>query len=74
MATVLPLFGRLLIILGAVLIVVGLVFLSGGRLPFLGRLPGDIVYRRDHLTIYIPIVTMIVVSLLVTIILNLFRR
>jgi hypothetical protein len=70
--------GRVLIGLGALLLAAGVVVLLAGRIPFLshlGRLPGDIVIRRDGVTIYIPIVTSLLVSLFLTILLSvLFRR
>ncbi|CCF85864.1 DUF2905 domain-containing protein [Nitrolancea hollandica] len=67
--------GKLIIIAGVVLIAAGILFLLLGRIPVIGRLPGDFVIRRDHVTIYVPLATMILISLLLTIILNLiFRR
>jgi hypothetical protein len=67
--------GKLIIIAGVVLIAAGILFLLLGRIPVIGRLPGDFVIRRDHVTIYIPLATMLLISLLLTIILNLiFRR
>lgn len=67
--------GKVIILLGVVLVVVGVLLVVLGRVPFLGRLPGDILIRRDNVTIYIPIVTMLLLSLLLTLILNLiFRR
>ena len=66
--------GRSLIVLGALLALVGLALVFGERLG-LGRLPGDLVWRRKNTTVYFPIVTSIVVSLVLTILLNLiFRR
>ncbi len=70
----LPQFGKLLIIVGVLFVVVGLIMLVGGRFPFGGKLPGDIIIKKDNLTVYIPIATMILVSILLTVILNLFRR
>lgn len=67
-------FGRPLIVVGAVLLVAGLLLTFGPRIPFLGRLPGDIVWRRGNSTVYFPIVTCIVVSLLLTLLFSLFRR
>jgi hypothetical protein len=67
-------FGRTLIVLGAVVVLVGVGLLLAGRIPWLGRLPGDIVVRREHGTFYFPIVTSIVVSLVLTLLLNLFFR
>ncbi len=66
--------GRMLIIGGVMLLIVGGVLLLGGRVPGFGQLPGDVVIRRDGLTVYFPIVTMIVVSILLTIAINLANR
>jgi hypothetical protein len=66
--------GRWLIGVGILLVVIGLVILAAGRLPWLGRLPGDILIERDNLTIFIPLGTMLVVSLILTIIANLIAR
>ena len=66
--------GRLLITFGIMVLLVGIVLVLVGKVPFLGRLPGDIVFRRDGFTLFIPIVTMIIVSLVLTVLLNLFFR
>ena len=68
------LLGRALILIGGLLLLFGIVLVLVGRLPFLDRVPGDIVIRRDGVTIFVPIVTMIVVSVLGTILLNLLIR
>ena len=65
--------GRLLIILGIVLIAVGLAWPWLQRLG-LGRLPGDIVVSRENFTFYLPITTMIVVSVVLSLILWLINR
>jgi len=68
-------FGRLLIVMGLLLAILGVLLVLAGRIPFIGRLPGDIVYQRGNFTLYIPLMTMLIVSLLLTILLNLlFRR
>lgn len=70
--------GRVLLTAGAVLFLVGLVLTLSDRVPFLswlGRLPGDLVFRRGNTTIFIPIVTSIVVSIILSVVLSLlFRR
>ena len=66
--------GRTLLVLGGVLVVVGLLLTFGGRIPGLGRLPGDIVYRRGNFTFYFPLVTSLLLSLLLTAMLAIFRR
>jgi hypothetical protein len=68
-----PQLGRALIGLGLLLALVGAVLLVGGRLG-LGRLPGDLVLRRPGFTFYAPLATSIVVSLLLTLLLNLWSR
>ena len=66
--------GRILIVFGIVLVVLGAVFLVAPRVPFLGRLPGDFVLHRDHATIYVPLATCLVLSLVISILLNVFWR
>jgi hypothetical protein len=66
--------GKMLLVLGALLLVVGLVLTLGGRIPGLGKLPGDVVYRKGNFTLYFPLATSILLSLLLTAIFALFRR
>ena len=66
--------GRMLLILGGVLVVVGLVLAVAGRLPFLGRLPGDIRIERENVTCVVPLATSLLLSLLLTIVLNIVLR
>ena len=66
--------GRLFIVGGLVLAGLGLLVVLLDRVPFLGRLPGDIVIRRGPVTVYAPIVTSILLSILLTIALSLFLR
>jgi Protein of unknown function (DUF2905) len=66
--------GRLLIIAGVVLLVVGTVLTLGVRIPWLGNLPGDIRIQRDNVTIFIPLGTMVVVSLVLSLALSLLNR
>jgi hypothetical protein len=66
--------GRTLLFLGLGLAVVGGLLMLGGRIPGLGRLPGDIVYRKGGFTFYFPLVTCLLLSLLLTILLSIFRR
>lgn len=71
-------FGKLLIVLGVVLIVAGALFLFGGRLPWLrlGRLPGDISWTNSSgsARIYLPLMTMLLLSLLLSVIFWLLRK
>ncbi len=66
--------GRVLMLLGGVLLLLGLLLVLAPKLPFLSRIPGDIVLRRGELTIYFPIVTMLLVSVGLTIVLNVTLR
>jgi len=66
--------GRLLLIMGAVLLVVGFILLLFGRVPFVGRLPGDILIKREGFTFYFPIATSILISVILSLLLYLFRR
>jgi DUF2905 family protein len=68
-----PEVGRILVVIGIVLVVVGGMAMFGVRLPF-GRLPGDIVIQGDRGTIYIPLGTMLVVSVVLTVVLSLIGR
>ena len=67
-------FARLLIIFGAVTLILGVVLLAGPKIPLLGKLPGDILIQREGTTIFIPIATSLVLSIVLTIVLNLFWR
>lgn len=66
--------GRLLLLVGGVLAFLGLLFLLLGKVPPVGRLPGDIYIERGRFAFYFPIVTMLVVSLVLTLLLNLLLR
>ena len=68
-----PELGRILLIIGVLLVVVGGLAALGIRLPF-GRLPGDIAIEGEWGGVYFPIVTIIVVSVVVTVLINLFLR
>ncbi len=67
-------FGKALILLGAVLMVLGVVFLVAPKIPFLGKLPGDIHLRGKNWSFSFPVVTCIVISIVLTLLLNLFSR
>jgi uncharacterized protein HemY len=66
--------GKTLIYLGLFLVVVGLVFSLGGKIPWLGHLPGDVYIQRERFTFYFPITTCLIISVIVTLVLYLFRR
>jgi hypothetical protein len=66
--------GRLLIIGGVLLAVVGVVIVLAPNIPFLGRLPGDIRIDSGNVKVFIPLGTMLIISLVLTVILNLANR
>jgi len=66
--------GKFLLIAGLVFAALGLILTFAHHVPFLGRLPGDIQIQRKGLTVYFPIATCLLLSLLLTLLLNLFRK
>jgi hypothetical protein len=69
-----PEIGKMLVILGAVVLLLGVALWSGFGAGWLGRLPGDIGIERVHSAFYFPIVTCIIISIVVSLFLSLFRR
>ncbi len=66
--------GRWMMLAGGALFLMGVLFWLGGRLPWFGNLPGDIVVKRDNFTLYMPLGTMLLLSVLLTIALNVIGR
>jgi len=66
--------GKLLIIVGGFVVVIGLFLTFGLRIPFLGKLPGDISVDRGNVHFYFPIATGLLLSVALTLLLNLFFR
>jgi len=66
--------GRLLTGLGLLLALAGILLWAGGRIPWLGRLPGDIRIERENYSLYVPVVTCLVISAVLTLLLWLLRR
>ena len=67
-------FGRSLIYIGIVLVILGLLFSMGGKIPWLGHLPGDIYVQRGRFTFYFPVTTCLLISIIMTLIFYFFRR
>ncbi|MEW5806034.1 MAG: DUF2905 domain-containing protein [Acidobacteriota bacterium] len=63
-----------MILIGSIIILFGLILLLFGKIPYLGKLPGDILIKKGNFTIYFPIVTCIIISLILTILIYLLRR
>jgi len=60
--------GRILIIFGIVVVLVGLILTSGIKIPYLGKLPGDICIKRPNFTFYFPLTTCILLSVILSLI------
>ena len=66
--------GRALVIFGLVVVAIGGLVMLAGKVPFLGRLPGDVVVKKGNFTLYAPIMTGLILSLVLTLVLNLWSR
>ena len=66
--------GRMLLLIGVILVLLGGLVLLVGKVPFLGRLPGDIVIERKNFTFYFPLATSILLSIVLTLLFSLFGR
>lgn len=67
-------FGKSLIVMGLVIAAVGVLLTVAGKIPWIGRLPGDIYVKRDNFTVYFPLATSILISLVLSLILWLLRK
>jgi hypothetical protein len=70
----LNLFAKSLIFFGAVLLLLGAFLLLFERVPFLGKLPGDIIIKRKGFLFYFPLLTCLLLSAIITLLLNILRR
>ena len=66
--------GKMLIVLGVVVILIGLGFLFADKIPWLGRLPGDIYVKRENFSFYFPLGTCVLISIILSVLFWLFRR
>jgi len=66
--------GKLLILLGVFIIIIGIFLLIGDKIPRLGKLPGDIIIKKEKFTFYFPITTSILISIILTLLFTLFRK
>lgn len=66
--------GKLFILLGVLIVVIGLLLLIGEKIPWLGKLPGDTIIRKERFTFYFPLTTSILISILLTLLFMIFRK
>lgn len=66
--------GKMLVLVGIFMVVVGLFLWLGDKIPGVGRLPGDILIKKEKFTFYFPVVTCILISLILTLLFSIFRK
>lgn len=66
--------GKILILTGIIIVIIGVILTFAGKIPFLGKLPGDISIKRENFTFYFPVTTSIIVSILLSLILYLIGK
>lgn len=67
-------FGKIMMFAGLILVVFGALFMLGGRIPWLGKLPGDISIHKEGFSFYFPITTSIIISIILSIVMMLMSR
>ena len=66
--------GKMLVLFGSILAAIGLLLIWSDKIPWIGRLPGDIYIKRKNFTFYFPLVTSLLISVILTLLLSLFRK
>ena len=69
-----PHIGKMLILLGIVVVIVGLLLVFVEKIPFLGKLPGDLSFKWGNTKVYFPIVTCLLISVILSLLFGLFKR
>jgi hypothetical protein len=59
-------FGKILIVIGLVIVIVGVLIAMGGKIPWIGRLPGDVTIKGEKFTFYFPVATSILISIILS--------
>jgi len=67
-------FGKILILLGILLVILGLIFSFFGKIPYLGKLPGDIYIKKENFTFYFPLASCILISIILSLIFYLISK
>ena len=68
------LMGKMLILMGIILVLVGIIMTVGNKIPWIGRLPGDIIIKRENYSLYFPLTSCVIISIILTLLFYLFRR
>jgi hypothetical protein len=69
-----PGLGKTLIVIGLIIVVLGVIIAFVGKVPWIGKLPGDIYVKRENFTFYFPLATSIIISIVLSLILWLLRK
>jgi len=69
-----PALGKMLIVVGVIFIIMGIALFFGDKIPFLGKLPGDISIQKERFSFYFPITTSIIISIVLSILFAIFRK
>ena len=67
-------FGKILILTGVIVFIIGLLLTFSDKIPFLGKLPGDVMIKKGNFTFYFPIVTSIIISIILSLIFYLINK
>lgn len=66
--------GKSLILFGVIIILIGVILIFFDKIPYIGKLPGDINIKKDNFTVYIPITTCLIISVILTLLFYFFRK
>ena len=66
--------GKWIVVAGVILVIVGLAFMVSPKIPWLGRLPGDLMWEKGPVTVYVPLATMLLISIVATALVNIIAR
>lgn len=66
--------GKSILLIGIIIAIIGALIMLSPKIPFIGKLPGDLYYKKKNITIYFPLATSILLSLLISLILYLIRK
>jgi hypothetical protein len=66
--------GKLLVLLGVFIVLMGLLLMVGDKIPWIGKLPGDLLIKKEKFTFYFPLTTSILISIILTLLFTLFRK
>ena len=66
--------GKMLIVMGIIIMLIGIIMTVGPKIPWIGRLPGDIIIKKEQFSFYFPLTTCIIISIILTLLFYLLRK